>query len=146
MGFVKEFKEFALKGNLVDMAIAFVMGGAFGKVTTAFVEKMFAPVVGLLMGGIDLTKKSITIKDAVAEVKDASGAITIEGSPAVEIQWGLFVTACIDFILVAFAMFMIIKLMNALKKNETDSSTPAPPPAPSKEEILLTEIRDALRK
>lgn len=146
MGFVKEFKEFALKGNLVDMAIAFVMGGAFGKVTTAFVEKMFAPVVGLLMGGIDLTKKSITIKDAVAEVKDASGAITIEGSPAVEIQWGLFVTACIDFILVAFAMFMIIKLMNALKKNETDSSTPAPTPAPSKEEILLTEIRDALRK
>lgn len=147
MGFVKEFKEFAMKGNLVDMAVAFVMGGAFGKVTTSFVEKMFAPIVGLIMGGIDLTKKRLVLKQGILEVKDASGAVITEGVQEVAIEWGMFVTACIDFILVALAMFMIIKLMNTLNKKmaEEKPATPPAPPAPTKEEILLTEIRDALR-
>lgn len=143
MGFIKEFKEFALKGNLVDMAIAFVMGGAFGKVTTSFVEKMFAPVVGLIMGGIDLNKKRTILKHGVAEVKDAAGNVVTAGVQEVAIEWGMFVTACIDFILVALVMFLIIKLMNALKKKE--EVAPSSPPAPTKEEILLTEIRDAIR-
>lgn len=132
---LKEFKEFALKGNLVDMAIAFVMGGAFGKVVSAFVEKMFAPIIGLLMGGIDLADKKFVVKDAVL---DAAGK---ETAPAVAIEWGLFVTALIDFIIVAFVMFMIIKAMNKMKKPEPEAA----PAGPSQEQ-LLAEIRDLLKK
>lgn len=135
MGMLKEFKEFALKGNLVDMAIAFVMGGAFGKVVSAFVEKMFAPLVGILLGGINLADKKLIVKDAVL---DAAGK---ETAPAVAIEWGLFVTALIDFLIVAFVMFMIIKAMNKMKKPEA----PAAPAGPSQEE-LLTQIRDLLKK
>ena len=141
MGFFSEFKEFAMKGNLVDMAIAFVMGGAFGKVVSAFVEKMFAPVVGLLMGGIDLADKKLVITDAVAEVKDAAGAVVTPAVAEVAIQWGAFVTALIDFIIVAFVMFLIIKAMNKMKKTE-----PAPAPSGPSQEELLTQIRDLLKK
>lgn len=143
MGFIKEFKEFAIKGNLVDTAIAFVMGAAFGKVVSAFVEKMFAPLVGMLMGGVDLSDKKIVIKDALPEVKDAAGVVT---SPAVEevaIQWGGFITASIDFLVIAFVMFLIIKAMNKMKKAEEPA--PAAPKGPSQEE-LLAEIRDLLKK
>jgi large conductance mechanosensitive channel len=135
MGMLKEFKEFALKGNLVDMAIAFVMGGAFGKVVSAFVEKMFAPLIGILLGGINLADKKLIVKDAVL---DAAGK---ETAPAVAIEWGLFVTSLIDFLIVAFVMFMIIKAMNKMKKPEA----PAAPAGPSQEE-LLTQIRDLLKK
>ncbi|MCL9805811.1 large-conductance mechanosensitive channel protein MscL [Flavobacterium amniphilum] len=135
MGFISEFKEFAMKGNLVDMAIGFVMGAAFTKLTTAFVEKMFAPVVGLLLGGIDLADKKIVLKEAVL---DAAGK---ETAPAVSIEWGLFATAVIDFIIVAFVMFLIIKAMNKMKKPEVT----APPAGPTQEE-LLTQIRDLLKK
>ncbi len=141
MGLVKEFKEFALKGNLVDMAIAFVMGGAFGKVVTAFVEKMFAPITGLLMGGIDLNKKMYLLRAAEPEVKDAAGAVVQEAKPELAIHWGEFITACIDFILVAFVMFMIIKAMNKMKKKQEET-----PAAPSSTDALLMEIRDALKK
>jgi len=135
MGMLKEFKEFALKGNLVDMAIAFVMGGAFGKVVSAFVEKMFAPLIGILLGGINLADKKLIVKDAVL---DAAGK---ETAPAVAIEWGLFVTSLIDFLIVAFVMFMIIKAMNKMKKPEA----PVAPAGPSQEE-LLTQIRDLLKK
>ncbi len=141
MGFISEFKEFAMKGNLVDMAIAFVMGGAFGKVVTAFVEKMFAPVVGLLMGGIDLNDKKVVIVDAVAEIKDAAGAVNTPAVAEVAIQWGAFLTALIDFIIVAFVMFLIIKAINKLKKPE-----PVTQPAGPTQEELLTQIRDLLKK
>lgn len=138
---LKEFKEFALKGNLVDMAIAFVMGGAFGKVVTAFVEKMFSPIVGLLLGGIDLNDKKIILKDGIAEVKDAAGAITTPAVPELAIQWGTFLTAVIDFLVVAFVMFLIIKAMNKMKK----PAEAAAPAGPTQEE-LLGEIRDLLKK
>lgn len=141
MGFLKEFKEFALKGNLVDMAIAFVMGGAFGKVVTAFVEKMFAPITGLIMGGIDLNSKKYILRESVAEVKDASGTVTTPASPELAIHWGEFITACIDFIIVAFVMFMIIKAMNKMKKAKEEA-----PAAPPEDITLLREIRDALKK
>jgi large conductance mechanosensitive channel len=141
MGMISEFKEFALKGNLVDMAIAFVMGGAFGKVTSAFVEKMFAPIVGLLMGGINLGDKKMVLKDAIPEVKDATGAVTQLPSPELAIEWGTFLTAIIDFLIVAFVMFMIIKAMNKMKKPE-----PAPAPAGPTQEELLAQIRDLLKK
>lgn len=144
MGMFKEFKEFALKGNLIDMAIAFVMGAAFSKVVTAFVEKMFAPLVGLLMGGVDLTEKKIVVKDGVAEVKDETGKVVVAAVEEVAVEWGLFVTAVIDFVLVAFVMFLVIKAMNSMKRKEAE--TPAAPPAPSNEEQLLSEIRDLLKK
>lgn len=128
----KEFKEFALKGNLIDTAIAFVMGAAFGKVVSAFVEKMFAPVVGLLLGGIDLADKKWVLRAAVGE------------QPEVAIAWGAFITASIDFLVVAFVMFMVIKAMNAAKRKEVEAA-PAPPAGPSDVE-LLAEIRDLLKK
>ncbi len=135
MGMLKEFKEFALKGNLVDMAIAFVMGGAFGKVVTAFVEKMFAPLVSLVTSGVDLNaQKSILTQ----EVKDTAGNVT---QAEVAIHWGEFITACINFILVAFVMFMVIKAMNKMKKKQEEV-----PAAPSSTDALLIEIRDSLKK
>lgn len=138
MGIVKEFKEFALKGNLVDTAIAFVMGAAFGKVVTAFVQKMFAPIIGLALGGMDLSDKKTILKEAVLDTE----GVQVTGEVA--IMWGEFITACIDFTVVAFIMFLIIRGMNSMKKKE--EAAPSAPPAPSKEEVLLGEIRDLLKK
>lgn len=135
MGMLKEFKEFAMKGSLVEIAVAFVMGGAFGKVITSFTEGMVAPLIGLI-GGADLSKNMITLKEAVT---DAAGKVTSE---AVFLKWGDFVTAIINFIIVAFVMFMIIKSIAKMKKAE-----PAAPPAePSSTDKLLMEIRDGLKK
>lgn len=131
----KEFKEFALKGNLIDMAIAFVMGGAFGKVSTAFVEGMVAPVIGMLLGGVDLTQKKWVLK--AAEI----GADGKETAAEVAINWGTFITATIDFLVVAFVMFMVVKAINSMKRKEAE--IPAAPPADIQ---LLTEIRNLLKK
>ncbi|MCE2963762.1 MAG: large conductance mechanosensitive channel protein MscL [Chitinophagales bacterium] len=134
-------KEFALKGNLVDMAIAFVMGGAFGKVVTAFVERCFAPITGMLLGGINLAEKKLILKGAVTEIKDASGVITTVASPELAIEWGVFITACIDFIIVAFVMFLIIKAMNRMKKEE-----PAIAAGPSSEALLADILAEMKKK
>lgn len=144
MGMLKEFKEFAMRGSLVDIAVAFVMGGAFGKVVTSFTEQLIAPIVGLLIGGIDLNDKKYVIKEAVKEVKDASGAVTTQAAPEVALSWGAFVTSVIDFIIVAFVMFLVIKGINSLKKKE--EAAPAAPPAPAEDIVLLREIRDSLKK
>lgn len=143
MGFIKEFKEFAIKGNLVDTAIAFVMGAAFGKVVSAFVEKMFSPVVGLLLGGVDLADKKVVVKQGVAAITDPAGVVLTPPVEEVAIQWGNFITASIDFLVVAFVMFLIIKAMNKMKKAEEPA--PAPAAGPTQEE-LLGEIRDLLKK
>jgi len=134
MGMLKEFKEFAMKGNLVDIAVAFVMGAAFGKVVTAFTGGLISPLIGMITGK-DLSQNKWIIKE---EVKDAAGKIT---QPEVAMQWGAFLTAVIDFIIVAFVMFLIIKAINSLKKKEPET----PPPTPE-DVILLREIRDALKK
>ena len=132
---LREFKEFAMKGNLVDIAVAFVMGAAFSKVVTAFTGGLIAPLVGMITGK-DLSQNKWIIKD---EVKDTAGKIA---QPEVALQWGAFVTTVIDFIIVAFVMFLIIKAINTLKKKE-----PEPPPLPTPEDVLLLrEIRDALKK
>lgn len=144
MGFVKEFKDFAMKGNLVDIAVAFVMGGAFGKVITSFTDGLIAPIIGLLTGGTDLTKNVYVLKEAVAEIKDATGNVTTAATPELALQWGTFVTALIDFIIVAFVMFLVIKAINNLKKKELE--VPIAAPEPSSTDKLLTEIRDALKK
>lgn len=135
---MKEFKEFAMRGNLIDMAVGVVMAGAFGKLVNAFTEGMVMPLVSLLTGGVNFDKWNLTLKE---EVKDAAGTVT---DPGVMIKFGTFVTFTIDFIIVAFAVFMVIKAINAAKKKE--EAAPAAPPAPSNEEKLLMEIRDALKK
>lgn len=141
MSFIKEFKQFALRGNLVDIAVAFVMGGAFGKVVSTFTEKLIAPLIGLLTGGTNFYDKKLILKSEVNEVVDPSGKVVIPHGAEVAIEWGAFVTVVIDFIIVAFAMFLIIKGINALKKKEELSA-----PEVSKTDQLLTEIRDSLKK
>jgi len=139
---MKEFKEFALKGNLVDIAVAFVMGGAFGKVVTSFTDGLIAPLVGLLTGGVDFNEKKFVIQKAVTEVKDAAGAITTPAVTEIALKWGSFITTIIDFVIVAFVMFIVIKAINSMKKKE-EAAAPAAPP----EDItLLREIRDSLKK
>jgi large conductance mechanosensitive channel len=141
MGMLKEFKEFAMKGNLVDIAVAFVMGGAFGKVITSFTEGLVSPLIGLLTGK-DLSKNMFVLKSAVAEVKDEAGTVITAAQAEVSLKWGAFITSVIDFIIVAFVMFLIIKAINSMKKKEEPAG-----PAPTPEDIiLLREIRDSLKK
>ena len=132
MSMVGEFKKFAMRGNVVDMAVGIVIGGAFGKIVSSFVADVIMPPIGLIIGGVDFSNLAITIKKAVGDV------------PAVTINYGMFIQTLLDFLIVAFAIFMVIKGMNSLKKKE--AAAPAPPPGPTKEEALLTEIRDILQQ
>lgn len=134
MGMLKEFKEFAMKGNLVDIAVAFVMGAAFSKVVTSLTEGIVAPLVGLITGK-DLSNNMWVIKP---EIKDAAGKVT---QSEVAVKWGAFITAVIDFILVAFVIFLIVKAINSFKKKQE-----AAPAGPSSTDQLLMEIRDELKK
>jgi large conductance mechanosensitive channel len=141
MGLLKEFKEFAVKGNLVDIAVGFVMGATFTKIVTSFVDGMVMPLVGMLTGGVDFSDKVMVLKQASAEVKDAAGNVVTAASPAIDLKYGAFITNVIDFVVVAFVIFMVIKAINKLKQE-----APAADPAPSSTDLLLTEIRDALKK
>jgi len=132
MGMMKEFKEFAMKGNVVDMAVGIIIGAAFGKIIASFVGDVLMPPIGMMLGGMDFSAMAFTLKEAVGE------------TPAVTIGYGKFIQALVDFLIVAFAIFMAIKAMNNMKKKE--EAAPAAPPAPSKEEVLLTDIRDLLKK
>ncbi|MFZ2784644.1 MAG: large-conductance mechanosensitive channel protein MscL [Sediminibacterium sp.] len=145
MGMLKEFKAFAVRGNLVDTAVAFVMGASFGKIVSSFVDGMVMPLVGMLTGGVDFNDKKLVLQDAVAAVKDASGVVVTPEVTEVSVKYGTFITNLIDFIIVAFAVFLVIKAINRLKKAEE----PAPAPeekGPSSTDALLMEIRDALKK
>jgi large conductance mechanosensitive channel len=139
---LKEFKEFAIKGNLIDMAVGVVMGGAFGKVVSSFIDGMVMPAIGMLTGGVDFNDKVFKLKDAVTEVKDAAGVVTTAASPEVAIKYGAFISQIITFIVVAAVVFMVIKAINKMKKAEAEAA-PETPPA---QEVLLTEIRDLLKK
>lgn len=130
-----------MRGNLIDMAVGVVMGAAFGKVVSGFVDGMVMPVIGKLTSGVDFKQMKWVIQDGVAETKDAAGN-AVAAVPEVAIQYGAWITTIIDFTIVAFAVFMVIKAINAAKKKEAA----APPPGPSNEEKLLMEIRDALKK
>ncbi len=132
----KEFKDFAIKGNLIDMAIAFVMGGAFGKVATSFVEGMVAPLISKLSGGVDFSKLKWVLSDAVV------GADGKETAAEVAVKYGAFLTNILDFVIVAVVMFMVVKAVNSAKKKEVAG----PPPPPPAQEVLLSEIRDLLKK
>ena len=136
---MEEFKAFAFKGNIVDMAIGVIIGGAFGKIVTSLVNDIIMPPIGLLIGGVDFTNLKLVIKKAVVE----GGA---EIAPAVTWNYGAFIQQVVDFTILAFCVFMMVKVMNKLLKKEEAKPAPAPaPPAPSKEEVLLTEIRDILK-
>lgn len=144
MGMMKEFKEFAVKGNLVDMAVAFVMGAAFGKVVSAFIDGMVMPLIGSLIGNVNFDDMKKVLHEAVPEVKDATGKVVTPAVAEVAVKYGAFITQVIDFLVVAFVMFMVIKAINKMKRKTEEA--PAAPPAPSSTDILLMEIRDALKK
>jgi large conductance mechanosensitive channel len=138
MGFISEFKQFAMRGNVLDMAVGIIIGGAFGKIVSSFVADVIMPPIGVLLGGVDFSNLKVIIKSAV--LNDAGGVVT----PPVSLNYGAFINTVIDFIIIAFAIFLMIKAMNSVKKKE--EAAPATPPAPSNEEKLLTEIRDLLKK
>ena len=132
MKMLQEFKQFAMRGNVMDMAIGIIIGAAFGKIVSSVVADVIMPPIGLLLGGMDFSSLSVTLKEAT------------ESSPAVLLKYGIFINSIIDFIIIAFAIFMLVKGINSLKKKEEEK--PAAPPAPTKSELLLAEIRDELRK
>ena len=140
MSMLKEFKEFAMRGNVVDMAVGIIIGGAFGKIVSSVVADVIMPPIGLLLGGVKFTDLKVILKEPVL---DAAGAVT---TAAVSINYGNFIQVTVDFIIIAFAIFMMIKAMNSMKKKQETAPLEAPaPPAPSNEEVLLAEIRDLLK-
>ncbi len=141
---LKEFKEFAIKGNLVEIAVAFVMGAAFGKVISSFVDGIAMPLVGMLTGGIDFSDKTFVLKNGVEAVKNGTGKIITPAIAEVSVKYGIFITNVLDFIIVAFAVFMVIKGINKTKKEEPTPVLEAP--VVSSTDALLIEIRDSLKK
>jgi large conductance mechanosensitive channel len=138
MSLVSEFKAFAMRGNVVDLAIGVVIGGAFGKIVASLVDGVIMPLIGLLVGGVNFSTLAITLKDAVI------GPDGKEAAAAVLFKYGAFIQAIVDFLIVAFVIFMVIKAMNRFtKKQAAAPAEPAPPPA---DIVLLTEIRDLLKK
>jgi len=132
MSMMQEFKTFAIKGNAVDMAVGIIIGGAFGKIVSSFVSDIIMPPIGLLVGGVNFEDLSITLKESVG----TTAAITLD--------YGKFVQTIVDFVIIAFSIFLVIKAMNSLKKKE--EAAPTVPPPPSAEQQLLAEIRDLLKK
>jgi large conductance mechanosensitive channel len=135
MGFFKEFKAFAMRGNVVDMAVGIIIGGAFGKIVSSLVNDIVMPPIGMLIGGVDFSQLQIVLKDATGEAG--------KEVPAVAIKYGVLVNTVLDFVIIALAIFLVIKLMNMAKRKQ--EAAPAAPPAPTGEEKLLAEIRDILK-
>ena len=137
MGLIKEFKEFAMRGNVLDMAVGIVIGGAFGKIVSSFVEDILMPPIGVLLGGVNFTDLKIVFKQAVM---DGENVVT----PEVALRYGNFIQVIFDFLIIAFAIFMLIKAVNKVNKKKEEA--PAAPEAPPADVQLLTEIRDLLQK
>ena len=131
-GMVQEFKAFAVRGNVVDMAVGIIIGAAFGKIVSSAVADVVTPPLGLLLGGVDFSDLAVTLRDAIGD------------KPAVMLNYGKFIQTIFDFTIVAFAVFLLVKGVNHLKRKEAEA--PSAPPAPSPEEKLLTEIRDLLKQ
>jgi large conductance mechanosensitive channel len=132
MGMMKEFKEFAMKGNVMDMAVGIIIGSAFGKIIASLVTDVIMPPVGILLGGVDFSNLSFVLKEAT------------EVAEAVTLNYGMFINTVVDFTIISFAIFIMIKAINSAKKKEEEK--PAVPPKPSEEVVLLKDIRDALKK
>jgi large conductance mechanosensitive channel len=137
MGMLKEFKEFAMRGNVMDMAVGVIMGGAFGKIVSSIVSDVMMPPIGLLVGGVNFTDLKIELKRATT---DAAG----HAVPAVTLNYGNFIQTTLDFLIIALAIFLLVKGINSFRKKKEDE--PAAPPPPGREEVLLTEIRDLLKE
>lgn len=131
MSIIQEFKKFAMRGNVVDLAVGIIIGGAFGKIVSSLVADVIMPPIGLILGNVNFADLAITLKEAAGD------------KAAVTLNYGSFIQSVVDFSIVAFAVFMLIKGINSVKKKEEEA--PAAPPAPTKEEVLLTEIRDILK-
>jgi large conductance mechanosensitive channel len=131
MSMMKEFREFAMRGNVMDMAVGIIIGAAFGKIVSSFVNDVLMPPLGIALGGVNFSDLAFTLQEASGDVA------------AVTLNYGSFVQTVVDFVIIAFAIFMMVKGMNSMKKKEEEK--PAAPAAPSKEEALLTDIRDLLK-
>ena len=136
---LEEFKQFAMRGNVVDMAVGIIIGGAFGKIVSSFVNDVIMPPIGMLMGNVDFGSLFINLSGT-----DYASLAAAEEAGAAVIRYGAFINTLLDFVIIAFAIFMAIKAMNKMQKQEEEA--PPAPPEPSKEEVLLTEIRDLLKK
>lgn len=138
MSMMKEFRDFAMRGNVLDMAIGIIIGGAFGKIVSSFVNDIIMPPIGIMLGGVNFSELKIVIQEAITDV---NGEIVVQ---QVAIGYGAFFQFIIDFVIIALVIFFVIKAVNRFKKKE--EAAPSAPPEPSKEEVLLTEIRDILKK
>lgn len=132
MSFLSDFKSFALKGNVVDMAVGVIIGGAFGKIVSSLVADVIMPPLGLLLGNVNFTDLAVTLRPAVGE------------TPAVTLNYGTFIQNTVDFLIIALSIFVVIRMLSKLKRKQEDA--PTAPPAPTKDQELLTEIRDLLKK
>ncbi|PTB83198.1 large conductance mechanosensitive channel protein MscL [Pseudidiomarina aestuarii] len=132
MSMMQEFKKFAMRGNVVDMAVGIIIGAAFGKIVSSFVADIVMPPIGMLIGGVDFADLAIVLREATAD------------QAAVTVAYGKFIQTLLDFLIIAFAIFMVVKGMNSMKKKE-EAAPPAAPPKPTPEQELLTEIRDLLK-
>jgi len=132
MKLVDEFKAFVMRGNVVDMAVGVIIGGAFGKIVTSLVNDIFMPIIGMILGNVDFSSLEIKLGEPV------------EGAEQAAIKYGMFIQEIVNFLIIALCIFMVIKLINKVQKKKEEE--PAPAPEPTKEEVLLTEIRDALNK
>lgn len=141
MSLIKEFKTFAMKGNVMDMAVGIIIGAAFGKIVSSFVNDVLMPPLGLLLGGVDFNEFKVVLRE---DVLNAAGEVIQKGAT---LNYGTFIQTTVDFLIIAFAIFMMIKAMNRLQKKEEEKPAPAPePPKPTKDQELLAEIRDLLKK
>lgn len=134
MSFIKDFKEFAVKGNAIDMAVGVIIGGAFGKIVTSLVNNIIMPPIGVLTGGVDFTDLKLTLKEAEGE------------AAAVTLNYGQLIQDVVDFLIIAFCIFVMVRTLMKLTRKKAEAPAPAPEPEPTKEEKLLTEIRDILAK
>ena len=150
MGLLQEFKTIALKGNVIDMAVGVIIGGAFNKIVTSLVNDIIMPPLGAILGDKNFADFAVTLKAAKPEVLNEAGEVIQAATPEVLWKYGSFLQVCIDFLIIAMSVFVMIKVVNKLstlrKKEEEEVKAPAPEPEPTKEEVLLTEIRDLLKE
>jgi large conductance mechanosensitive channel len=146
MGLVKEFREFALKGNMLDLAVAVIIGAATGKIVNSLIEDIIMPPIGLILGRVDFSQMKAVMQQTIHEVKDAKGLVTTAAQSEVAIHYGKFITNTINFVILTFIIFLVVKAFNTARKR-FEADKPAPAPAgPTPEQKLLTEIRDLLAR
>jgi large conductance mechanosensitive channel len=140
---LREFKEFAMRGNVLDMAVGIIIGAAFGTIVTSLVNDVIMPPIGLALGGVDFTNLFVTLRDGAKAAGPYASLADAKTAGAVTLNYGVFANSIVSFLIVAFAIFMVVKGANSLKQQQ--AAAPADPPAPTKDQLLLTEIRDLLK-